>query len=467
MKNLKYYISFMLLLGSFTSCEDFVDVEVPAHKTVSATVFSNDQSAQSAMQGIYNELSRADFSGRMASAVTVLAGLSADNLKTTTSSHPELKEFYENLILPSNTNNFNLWSSIYNIIYMCNAVVEGVENSDGLSPEVSDRLIGQAKCIRAFGYFYLTNLYGDVPLITSTDYRTNAVAPQQAPQEIYVQMVKDLEDALELLPLEYPNAERTAVNQGTAMALLARVYLYLQDWTQAELLSNEVINNPNYTLLDSLDEVFLANSQEAIWQISPIGAGNSLTNTPEGSFFILNSPPGYSKPVALTESLIDTFKPHDNRRVDWIGTYQDETTTFYYPYKYKIPYATGADYTEYSMVLRLAEQYLIKSEALARKGDLNNAVIALDKIRMRAGLDPLSSIAPNIQQEALLDSIQLEKRREFFTEWGHRWLDLKHTGKIDEVLQDEKPYWQGAYQYYPIPEEDLQNNPYLTQNPGY
>lgn len=460
-------MSLLLFLFICSSCEKFVDVDVPAHKIVSSTVFASDQTAQSAMRGVYNELSRAYFSGGKKSSVNVLAGLSADNLQTTISSIIELNEFYENQILPTNNNNFNLWSSTYNIIYMCNAVIEGLQNSLSVSQEVKNSLIGQAKFIRAFGYFYLTNLYGDVPLITSTDYRINAVASRSPQNEVYDQILMDIEDAIKVLPVEYPLGDRTSVTQTVAMALLARVYLFLEDWTQAEYFSTQVINSEAYELLTDLDDVFLANSREAIWQISPIGSGFSLTNTPEGRIFIIDNTPNYFTPVALTESLIGVFEPQDKRASKWIGKFNDEEAIFYYPYKYKISYATGSDYKEYSMVLRLAEQYLIKSEALARKGNLTEAIASLDKIRKRAGLDPISSIAPGISQEALLDSIHLEKRREFFTEWGHRWLDLKRTETADEVLAVEKPDWKSTDQYYPIPEKEILNNPNLEQNSGY
>ncbi|MEZ4970791.1 MAG: RagB/SusD family nutrient uptake outer membrane protein [Flavobacteriaceae bacterium] len=116
---------------------------------------------------------------------------------------------------------------------------------------------------------------------------------------------------------------------------------------------------------------------------------------------------------------------------------------------------------------RLAEQYLIRSEARTHQGKLPEAIADLDRIRERANLSPLSNVAPEIGQKALLDSLDTERRRELFTEWGHRWLDLKRTGKVSDLLSSTKPSWQETDTLYPIPEEEIGKNPKLTQNNGY
>lgn len=459
-------ISLFLVIGVFNSCQEFVEVEVPDHRMESSLVFSDDATAQSAVAGIYNELSRADFSRGIANSVNVLAGLSGDNLTTSISSYLELQQFDEHELLSDNTNNYNLWSSAYNIIYMCNSVLEGLESNTKVTVEIKNELIGHAKFIRAFTYFYLTNLYGEVPLIIATDYRENAVALQQPEAYIYEQIVFDLEESIELLPITYFQEQRTRATQEVAKGLLARVYLYLEDWTKAESYSSQVINSATYELLPSLEEVFLANSREALWQISPKGAGSTSTNTPEGNFFIITGTPNYLRPVALTEDLINTFDLTDNRANEWIGTYVDSGNTFYYPYKYKISYTTGAEYTEYSMVLRLAEQYLINSEALTRQNQLSQSIAQLNTLRERAGISLLDP-QTNWTSDQLLDSIALERRRELFTEWGHRWLDLKRTHKAEEVLSVSNSNWESTDRLYPIPEEELLNNPNLIPNPGY
>ena len=160
------------------------------------------------------------------------------------------------------------------MIYMANSLLEGLENSNGLTPELSHRLQGEASFIRAFTYFYLVNLYGEVPLLLSTDYNKNQVAERTPMADIYEQIIEDLTLAEEFLETDYTERERTQVNSFVASALLARVYLYLEDWQNAAHYSSKVIEAPIYSLLEDLDQVFLANSNEAIWQISPSGGGS-------------------------------------------------------------------------------------------------------------------------------------------------------------------------------------------------
>ena len=118
------------------------------------------------------------------------------------------------------------------------------------------------------------------------------------------------------------------------------------------------------------------------------------------------------------------------------------------------------------MVLRLAEQYLIHSESLINQNQLQEGIISLNKIRERAGIPQLDTQISYTQSQ-LLDTIAVERRRELFTEWGHRWMDLKRTDKANEVLDPIKSLWEPTDVLYPIAEEELMKNPNLEQNPGY
>src|SRR5690606_33452932 len=116
----------------------------------------------------------------------------------------------------------------------------------------------------------------------------------------------------------------------------------------------------------------------------------------------------------------------------------------------------------------LSEQYLIRAEARAQLGDLKDALKDLNLIRKRAGLEPK---VLNGKSE-LLDAIFRERQVELFAEWGHRWLDLKRTGEVDGVmekvaLQKGGDTWTSDKQWWPIPQQELHNNPNLTQNPSY
>ena len=136
--------------------------------------------------------------------------------------------------------------------------------------------------------------------------------------------------------------------------------------------------------------------------------------------------------------------------------------TYSYPYKYKV--RNGFTVTEYNMVERLAEQYLIRAEARAQQNDISGATADLDTIRVRAGL-PVLPIS--LDKATCLLAVEQERRIELFMEWGHRWLDLRRTGRIDAVLGAEKSNWTSTDSLYPIPFKEIQKNVFLTQNPGY
>lgn len=290
MTNKIQFITYSLLGVSlmFLSCEDFVELETPNYKLDREVVFNNDQTAQSALKGVYNQLFNADFINGGIQSVTFTAGLSGDDFSLITTNQ-EVLEFHQNQIIPSNNNNLTLWSSAYNVIYMVNALLEGIENNPMLSIELKEKMEGSAKFIRGFTYFNLVNLYGDVPLILSTDYRENSLASRNSTQFLYAQIQEDLENAANLLEESYGN-DRTQPTRYSALALLARVHLYQENWQEAEIYSSQVIDaSTHYELLHDLNDVFGANSREAIWQISPIGWGNGFTHTREGNLFIINA----------------------------------------------------------------------------------------------------------------------------------------------------------------------------------
>ena len=448
-----------------TSCQDFLEIDVPQHKIISETVFDDEQTAISAMTGIYNTLFTASFSGGWENSVTVLGGLSGNELEVIRSRDLNLIEFGKNEILAENSRNLSLWSSAYNIIYMTNSLLEGLNNSNNISEEVYRNLKGEAQFVRAFTYFYLVNFYGDVPLVLSTDYVKNSLISRSPKEEVNQQILVDLTEAVDLLDANYRNGNRTNVNKFAAVALLARLNLYLENWEEAARLSDQVISQTGmYNLVEDLDQVFLANSKEAIWQISPIGRGGPLTFTNEGGTFIFHPfIPSLTK-VRLTPDLVDSFEENDLRFSHWIG-FNDMTQSFY-AFKYK-DRSSMENLTEYSMVLRLVEQFLIRAEARAYMGDLEGSIADINIVRLRAGLDPISFPDSQLNTSKLLEQIRVEREKELFTEWGHHWLDLKRWNIAGDVLSEKEPLWSSTDVLYPIPEKELMLNPNLVQNPGY
>jgi hypothetical protein len=153
----------------------------------------------------------------------------------------------------------------------------------------------------------------------------------------------------------------------------------------------------------------------------------------------------------------------DLRRTKWVGEVSDGTQTWYFPFKYKQQFNTGTS-LEYSKVFRLAEQYLIRAEARAMTGNISGAQQDLNSVRNRAGLESTTAST----SEQLRDAIISERRFELFTEFGHRWFDLRRTGTAEEVLAPIKSGWRNTDLLLPIPESELLANPNLNpQNPGY
>ncbi len=152
------------------------------------------------------------------------------------------------------------------------------------------------------------------------------------------------------------------------------------------------------------------------------------------------------------------------------GPIQTARNTWYFPYKYKYnTLTTNGTVYEYTMVLRLAEQYLIRAEAKVQTGDAT-AVNDLNAVRHRAGL---ADYAGSTDKNSLLAAILHERQVELFTEWGQRWFDLIRTGNVDAVMSIVTPqkggtWTTGGHQtLYPIPIADIAADPNLTQNPGY
>lgn len=467
MKKYSYTYQFIILLVAclFYSCEEMVDLDPPANQLVRQEVFKSEATVESAMTGIYYQLFQLEYSNGGRSSITTMAGLSADNIQTISTGNVSRMQFQEHEIDPDNIENLSIWSSAYNMIYAVNSFLEGLQNADNLEQSFKNQMEGQARFVRAFTYFYLTNLYGDVPLILKTDYRENQLASRTSQIDIYDQILADLIMAEEQVPEEYWNTERTSINKLVVRAFLSRVYLYSENWQEAEKFSSLVINDTgNYGLLEDLDEVFLANSAEAIWQISPIGAGGLSTQTNEGNFQIIDPIFSFFAAIKLEEPFIAEFDSIDKRFQNWVG--YNEALDAHYVHKYKVRLSNQFPIEEYSMVLRLGEQYLIRAESRLEQGDLAGALQDVDEIRLRSGLQPFAEIKPEISEMELFEEILLQRRKELFSEWGHRWFDLKRTGQAGQVL-GEDPSWNTTDLLYPIPESERKKNPNLTQNEGY
>jgi hypothetical protein len=486
----------LFLLASQSSCKKFIQVPPPAGTITENSVYTSDATAISVLTALYGTMNSSPIQG--AGSISMFAALSADeytlNGGITSTSYLAYYRNELSQINPTDAAGGEHWPVLYNFIFRCNAAIEGLNNSSNLTPIIKQQLLGEAKFLRAFFYFYLVNEFGDVALALTTDPQINTVMPRSPQSDVYDQIISDLQDAENLLTDSYLDAtllntttERTRPTRWAAAALLARVYLYTRNYIKAEEHASVIINNTTlFGPLPTLNNAFLKNSQEAIWQLQPTAIN---FNTVEAQTLIIpqtgpSTGAAAVNPVYLSKQLLLSFEVNDKRAVygNWIDTtiYKLSLTkndTVAYPNKYKlntndptISVTTGTkNMKEYFMVLRLGEQYLIRAEARAQLGNVSGAQDDLNTIRIRAGL-PLTTAG---DKNSLLVAIMNERQVELFSEWGHRWFDLKRTGKVDEVMKVVTPLkasgfsWQSYQKLYPIPLSELQTAPNILQNDGY
>lgn len=445
------------------SCRKFLDVPLDRALIESEDIFSDENNAVAAVNGLYHTFTASPFGGGGSDGTSLLTGLSADEINIIQKT-PYYLKFEENALLADDPYILRWWNDAYMIIYQANDIIESTGKSTALTGPVKDQILGEALFIRAFTYFYLSNMFGDVPLILGTDYQANSLTPRTDVKIVTNQVIDDLKKAREGISETYPkNSKRSRVNRAAVTALLARVALYTKEWATAETYATEVINTPDYAINGNLDGIFKLTSTETIWQL----ASEANTNTRESLAFMIEWGLGTAS-VSLTSTLLNAFAANDQRREKWVAGWYEEAadSTFYYPYKYKATYYSTT--SEFLVVMRLAEQYLIRAEARANLEDLDGAIADLDVIRERAGLQKISEINSDASQDEILSYILQERRIELFTEWGHRWFDLKRRGVAVDTLSPHKTDFSSNDLLYPIPHVEFERNPKLgKQNNGY
>jgi len=231
----------LLLLLSQTDCKKLVNVNPPTTALTQTNVYSSDASAIAVLTGIYANMSPA-YTCTFCSItnISTIAALSADELTLYDLTNMAYASYYQNT-LATNTNGSEFWSLLYLNVFQVNSAIEGLNSSSSLTPAVKQQLIGEAKFMRAFFYFYLVNLYGDVPMALVTDYKANASLTRTAKAKVYQQIINDLKDAQNLLSSKYVDGtvismttDRVRPNKWTATALLSRAYLSIGNWQDAE-----------------------------------------------------------------------------------------------------------------------------------------------------------------------------------------------------------------------------------------
>ena len=461
----KYNITiFTLILATacLPGCKKLVEIDPPINEMSSALVFKSDNTAKSALSGLYSYLAQ---SQTQLTQLTVFNALGSDELEflATSTAYDDVRT---NTMLATSSNASGLFSELYASVYRANSIIEGLQKYTGTTAAVRKQLTGESKFLRAYCYFYLVNLFGKVPLVVETDVTKTAFLPRTSVDSVYTQIIKDLTDAKDSLPADYSASagNRYNANKYAATALLARAYLYTGNYAAAESNATEVINaTALYSLIPAASigtGVFVKNSVEAILQFLPwLASTNSYTA--EGAAFVTTA-----ASFSLRTTFMSAFETGDLRKSKWVNQVTYNSVVNYQPYKYKYrtnALAVAAGVNEYPMVLRLAEQYLIRAEARANTNNITGALADLKVIRNRAGL----AESTTTDKAALLLEIEKERQTEFFCELGHRWFDLKRTGRSTAVIGAIKATWNATDTLYPIPQTARDANPYLSQNEGY
>lgn len=452
----KRFLAFSLIvLTFFTSCDNLLDIDKPINQIDSELVFESSQTANAALAGLYSGL----FNNSPLSGDTTGALLSyyTDDLNYfyTSTNASGIEDIFLNQQLPNNSPIENYWNNAYQKIYTANAIIEGVQKSTALSHTDKNRIEGEALFIRSLLFYYLEEIFGDIPYPVSTDYKINQSLTKTEKTQVLHKLQQDVSRAVNLLEDTYKHADRIYPNKKTAQLLLAKIYVLQHQWIPAQQLLTSIISSPLYTFQNDLSKVFIKSSPHILWQLKP---NNATDPTKEIQVYYFTGAPTLN---ALSTSLVNEFDATDLRRSNYMTAVTVGSTTWYRANKYK---NRTTNTTEYSVIFRLEEVYLLLAEVYARQNKIADALPYLNKTRQRADLTPLPA---TLTLQQLYTEIANEDRREFFTEMGHRFFDLKRLDMLN-TLQTTKPNWKSYHAFWPLPLKELLLNPNLNpQNPGY
>lgn len=469
-KRLIYYCLFILLS---TGCKKFVTI-APTTAVDADVIFSGDEPANIALIGLYAKMVQ-EF-GLMNGYPSLYGGQYADELQPLLPQPSDLPFFHNELTADERVVR-GIWSTAYNQVNHANQTIEKIAQSEGMTEKGRRQLTAEAKFIRGIYYFYLINLFGEVPLILTSRYQETQQAKRMPITQVYQQIEQDLQEAVAGLPEAWPvypitGAVPIRATKFAAMTLLARVHLYRGNWQQAIQQCDAVIDAKKFKLATEPNEVFRMSSPEIIFALQPT---SKEYNTAEGHFFvyqpaIMPAGPAY----VLTDSLVKAFEPTDKRFIAWAKPAMVENKRVYAPDKYEV--YDGEQLIEVNLALRLAEVYLMRAEAYAQVDNTPLALADLNTIRQRAALPALNTVE---DKPALLRAVQQERRIELFGEWGHRWLDLRRwpsqlypsnpgRSRADDILGNfPGKIWAPWKTRWPIPASEIVKLPALAQNEGY
>ena len=471
---MKKYKLLTLLLGIFIvlSCEKQLNV-VPEDNVASNTVFNSLATINGTVVGIYSKNQSGDLNGNP----QLMSDFMSDNVDFV-GSFPSLQEIDQFETLATNTTIDNVWLDAYELIGAANNVIKNLpevspEDVTGLTEATKTVFVAEAKFLRALTYFQLVNLFAQpyqvsggsnlgVPIVTQP-FEGGDISEFQLERssvnEVHAFIEQDLLEAAAVLPAD--NALRA--ESGAARALLARLYLYREQWTEAASLANQVIASGEYALASEYDfyDDNPGSSENIFTVINTPTDGpqdESVPGSDEVYVNFYNPSPGGRGDAPFSQDLIDTFnaEPGDLRFSTLSQAALDaQNNDTFFTTKYPDVVNNASD----GMVLRITEMYLIRAEANLRAGTTtgDTPLNDINLLRTRAGLSALGAVD--------LDAINLERRKELCFE-GHRRMDLLRNNLNLRPGGGPESAPGADKVIFPIVDDELTNNPNITQNPG-
>lgn len=476
-------ISGVMLVPAFlwlSACEGFLK-EDPQDRIAQDRFYQSAEDATAAVNSVYANLGSTSSGpeGIYHSTTWVSMGLASDEMNNKQEgaiANDQLGTFSWNA---ENSSINTIWRIHYKTITLANIAIERIPPID-MDETLKNRLVNEAKFLRALAYFNLVRMYGNVPLLIRED---NPLNPEVSDAEaVYSQIISDLQ-AAESLPVDGEIQEGRAT-QGAAKALLAKVYLTRKDWTNASAKALEVIQSGKYGLWDNFADVFKhgnRNGKEALFSVGFGDGGGSISFWEFGQFNVRLLPPELSKEISgirntqgwqvATKDLYDSYAAQDTRKeVTFLTQFTNDKGAIVklnniYIQKYWDRQAepVAGDSQQDFPVIRYSDVLLTYAEAQAELGNFGPANQYLNLVRKRANLAAVNIVSVAAFREEVLD----QRRKEFVAE-GHRWFDLVRTGTLDQKVQEAKSITvKPMYNLLPLPQRERDVNPNLPQNQGY
>jgi len=475
-------LTVIVLLLVVVACRKELDLE--PHQIYYDNFYKTSEDAVSAINAVYDVLGSVS---QYSNNLWLIQDIASDDCDArATLNDPNLHEF-DTYSLESNNKYLSaIWQGSYLGISRANVVLQKVPEIP-MDSALQQRILGEARFLRALYYFNLVRLFGDVPLVTvpvSSDLEEDEIYPvRTSADDIYRQIREDLSLAASVLPLRYTNpGDKGRATKGAALGILSKVYLTNKDWTNAYQTASEVIGSNVYSLHADYTANFKEankNGKESVFEVQFYK--NSTAENSQMVISGLPSLPGvFSAGVEImlpTDDLLNSFEEGDYRKQAtffdnyWGYTFEPHIWKYWDQVAYK-PQNTsqsGADF----MVMRYSEVLLIYAEALneAMGGPTEEAYEAINAVRERAR-NGNASVLPDL---AGLDQISfrkavLDERRHEFVSEGQRWFDLVRTGNLIEYVKRAKgdKANPAVFNYvFPIPQRELDVNRNLTQNDDY